>query len=862
MRRLEYHGRIPFMPAVTITPRDWERLKPLLEQALELEGDRRAAWMEGLRGDHADVLPLLERMVLVHDRAERAHELETVPKLAPPPTSFAEGQAVGPFRLLRRLGSGGMGEVWLAAQVDGRVDRQVALKLPTVLGAGDIRAARFRRERDILARLVHPNIARLYDAGADDSGQPYLALEHVEGETLDAYVARAGLSIAARLALFRQILAAVAHAHSHLVVHRDLKPANILIDREGQVKLLDFGIARLLEGSEEGEHGGRDLTRIGGRVLTMRYAAPEQVVEGTIVTATDVYSLGVVLHELLAGASPYRAVRESRPLTEHALATEDVALPSSLAPVLSGDLDAILLKALRRDPAERYPTVEAFDDDIRRFLEHRPVRARAGTWRYLAGRFLRRNRLPIAVAATVIVALAIGLVMAERERRVAVAERARAQKHFDSVRKLANTFIFDVHGELSEVPGALKARAILMKTSLEYLDALAAEAGADPGLQFELAAAYRRIATVQGQPGASNLGDLPAAARNYEKSKALLLEVDRARPTDLAALREHAILSFQLARVYGVQANPRWQAESAATVELAARAAALPGADVRDKARVAGVMGAQAQITMMFVGQSPEVEALAEKAIAMLEALAKEAPGHRVVRGNLAASYRTAAEVLTGDRWTVESALRAAAYRRKALDMVAELRREFPNDQRYRSTEVENLAGLANDRLLAGQVREADAAAAQAREAMRSALAAEPDNVDIAHTAVNLLALSSIIARQAGDHTRAVAEAREALALDAKRPAESRGSTEARSNGARAQFALGAALLASAQRPGEPAAKRVAMLREARPLLADALRFVGTARAEKLGVIDEREVRDREQALRDCEEALRRYKVS
>ena len=850
------------MPAVKITPRDWERLKPLFERALELASDRRAAWMQGLHGDQADLLPLLERMVRIHEGADRARELETVPKLAPSPASFAEGQAVGPFRLLRRLGRGGMGEVWLAAQVDGRVDRQVALKLPTVLGAGDIRAARFRRERDILARLVHPNIARLYDAGADDSGQPYLALEHVEGDTLDAHVARAGLSIAARLALFRQILAAVAHAHRHLVVHRDLKPANILIDGEGQVKLLDFGIARLLEGGEEGEHGARDLTRIGGRVLTMRYAAPEQVVEGTITTATDVYSLGVVLHELLAGASPYRAVRESRPLTEHALATEDVALPSGLAPALSGDLDAILLKALRRDPAERYPTVEAFDDDIRRFLEHRPVRARAGTWRYLAGRFLRRNRLAIAAAATVVAALAIGLVMAERERRVAVAERARAQKHFDSVRKLANTFIFDVHGELSEVPGALKARAILMKTSLEYLDALAAEAGADPGLQFELAAAYRRIATVQGQPGASNLGDLNAAAGNYEKSKALLLEVERARPADLAALREHVILSFQLARVYAERVDPRWRPESAATVELAERVAALPGADLRDKVRVPGAMAAQAQMIMILVGQSPEVEALSEKSVAMLEVLARQAPGDRIVRGNLAASYRTAAEILTGDRWTRESALRAAAYRRKALDLLGELRREYPNDQRYRSTEVENLAGLANDRLLAGQLREADAAAAQARAAMRSALASEPDNADIAHTAMSVLALSSIVARQAGDATRAVAEARESLAFDAKQPAESRDSRGARNLRAQVQFALGTALLASAQSPGEPAARRVAMLREAQPHLADALRFVETARAEKLGVMDEREVREREQALRDCEEALRRYKVS
>jgi tetratricopeptide (TPR) repeat protein len=844
------------MPEVKISPQDWKRLEPLLGQALELERGRRSAWIEALGAQHADLVPLLERMLRTHDVAERARELETVPKLAPPPSAFAQGEAVGPFRLLRPLGRGGMGEVWLAAQVDGRVERQVALKLPTVLGAGDIRAERFRRERDILARLVHPNIARLYDAGASDSGQPWLALEYVEGETLDAHVARTGPSIAARLALFRQVLAAVAHAHRHLVVHRDLKPGNILIDRDGQVKLLDFGIARLLEGGAAGAGGG-DLTRIGGRVLTLRYAAPEQVAEGAITTATDVYSLGVVLHELLAGASPYRAVRESRPLTEHAIATEDVALPSSLAPGLAGDLDAILLKALRRDPAQRYPTVEAFDEDIRRFLEQRPVLARAGTWRYLAGRFLRRNRVPIAAVGTVVAALAIGLVLAERERRVAVAERARAQQHFDSVRKLANTFIFDVHGELSELPGALKAREILMKTSLEYLDALAAEAGADPGLQFELAAAYRRIAMVQGQPGASNLGNLAAAVRNLEKGKALMVAVDRVRPDDIAALREHVILSYQLARAYTMQADPRWQGEIASTVELATRVAALPGANMRDRARVGGAMSEQAHLAMFMVGQSPEVEAQAEKAIAVLEALAKEDPAHVTVRGNLVASYQRIAEILTGDRRTREGALRAAQYRRKALDMVRELRRELPNDQRYRSVEIENLAGLTSDHLVSERPREADAAAAQARAAMRSALAAEPDNADIAHTAVYVLALSSTAARRVGDLPRAIGEAREALALDAKRPAESRGSREARNNRAEAQFALGAALLAAARAPGK-GTDRVAMLREARPHLADAVTFVAAARSERLGAMADEDVREREQALRDCEEALRR----
>jgi len=295
-----------------IPPDTWKRLEPLLADGLELEIPARTAWLDGLRASHPDLAPLLERMLATHDRVERAHELETVPRLAPPPPSrFTAGDRVGPFRLVRSLGRGGMGEVWLAAQADGRLEREVAVKLPTMLDAGDMRAERFGRERDILAKLVHPNIARLYDAGAGEDGQPYLAMEFVEGVAFDAYVKREGLGIPARLALFRQVLAAVADAHRHLVVHRDLKPANILIDGKGQVKLLDFGIAKLVE--NEGVPGAPDLTRIGGRVLTLRYAAPEQVAEGSITTATDIYALGVVLHELLTGASPYRAVREASP---------------------------------------------------------------------------------------------------------------------------------------------------------------------------------------------------------------------------------------------------------------------------------------------------------------------------------------------------------------------------------------------------------------------------------------------------------------------------------------------------------------------------------------------------------------------
>jgi eukaryotic-like serine/threonine-protein kinase len=472
----------------------------------------------------------------------------------PAPASAHQRQAlVGPFELTRLLGRGGMGEVWLARQADGRVERNLALKLPAAHLQGEWRE-RFRRERDILSRLEHPNIARLYDAGVTDAGQPWLAMEFVEGLSLAEHVAARSPSMAGRLVLFRQVLAAVAHAHRHLVVHRDLKPANILIDAAGQVKLLDFGIAKLVDESEAA--AGPEPTRMDGRAMTLRYAAPEQVAAGSITTVTDIYALGVILHELVTGLSPYRAVRDGRVLTDAALLQEEIAppsalaLPKPLARVLSGDLDAIVLKAMRRDPADRYASVELLDADVRAHLQRRPVKARAGTWRYLAGRFAARNKFALAMAGAIVGALAVGLVMVDHQRRVAVAERERAQKHFASVRKLANTFIFDVHAGIETLSGSLKAREMLVATSLQYLDAMMDEAGDDPVLMYELAGGYRRIGNILGEPGTASRSDVATAIGHYEKAARLLDALVRARPGDLDALREYRSLSYALHRGY------------------------------------------------------------------------------------------------------------------------------------------------------------------------------------------------------------------------------------------------------------------------------------------------------------------------
>jgi tetratricopeptide (TPR) repeat protein len=782
-----------------------------------------------------------------------------MPASTPPPSAFSADERIGPFRLLRPIGRGGMGEVWLAEQADGRVTRQVALKLPVTLEPGSVRAERFRRERDILARLAHPNIAHLYDAGVSESGQPYLAMEYVEGEALDRYAAARGLSIAARLGLLRQVLAAVGHAHRHLVVHRDLKPANILIDGAGQVKLLDFGIAKLVEEEALPESGERrDLTRLGGRAMTLRYAAPEQVAEGAITTATDVYALGVVLHELVTGESPYRALREGDALTEAGLLQEEIAVPSRLARAVAGDLDAIILKALRRDPAARYASVELFDEDIARFLDRRPVKARAGTWRYLAGRFAVRHAVPIAMASVAIVTLAAGLVLAERERRVAVAERGRAERHFASVRKLANTFIFDVHAQVENLPGSLKAREMLVKTSLRYLDALLDEAGDDPALLFELAVGYREIGNVQGQPGGANTGDLSAAIGNFEKAGRLFTALEAARPRDLPAVREHGNLRYNLARAYFLKDDPRWEAEMALAVALAAQAAAMPGALPADRARSASMRSERAFLARLLRGRSPEVDGVILGEVTTLEALAREAPDDATVRDHLIRAHERAGKLLTTGKRPGE-ALAGAGHIRRALALVREAVAANPNDGKMAEAELTYLTLIALAQSQSGALREADRTIAEAVERGAGLAARDPRNVERVMGYLGALNTAALIAYRLGEHPRTIRLGRESLAAAARIPGETKEARDWRGTIAEAKALVGASLLGASARAAPDRDRQRAMLTEARSLLADAVAFVDQVRADKQDSHFEEGADDEiRNALKQCDEALAR----
>jgi serine/threonine-protein kinase len=470
---------------VSLTVPELQRLSALLDEALALTVADRERWIDALPAELQTLAPTLRRLLERQAGAEAGDPLDRGPavlSLTPLGAGgdeeeaadrrqglrdepFVEGQCVGPYRLRRPLGAGGMGEVWLAERSDGTLRRPVALKLPLAGLRRGVLAQRLRRERDILAALEHPHIARLYDAGTAQDGQPFLALEYVEGEPITRHCDERALGARERVALLRQVMDAVQYAHAHLVVHRDLKPSNVLVRADGRAMLLDFGIAKLLQ-DEQGGAAASELTRLGGRALTPRYAAPEQVAAGLVSTATDVWALGVLLYELLAARPPFggataheieRAVLDAEPTRPSAWHAGAMA---GLGRSAAADLDTIVLKALRKPPPERYATVAAFADDLDRWLRGAPVRAQPDSAAYRLRKFAARHRAGVAigvgVAATVVAASAVSLWQAGRAR----AEAARALA--------VQEFVLDLfHANTADQPDPQRARRT---TARELLD--------------------------------------------------------------------------------------------------------------------------------------------------------------------------------------------------------------------------------------------------------------------------------------------------------------------------------------------------------------------------------------------------------
>ena len=476
----------------------WRALSDLLDTALDMTDAERTAWLDALEGEQAALKPLLREMLGRNAARETRDFIDALPRFEiadePAAAEFRPGVVVGAYRLLRELGQGGMGEVWLAERADGLLRRPVALKLPFVALSRRALAERFAREREILASLNHPHIARLYDAGLAVDGQPFLALEYVDGIPLTHFADEKRLDIDARLSLFDQVIGAVAYAHANLVLHRDLKPSNILVAGQGDVKLLDFGVAKLME---DGAANETELTRFAGRALTLDYAAPEQIAGSSLTTAVDVYALGVVLYELVAGARPYRLKRGTRAELEEAIAAADPLPPSRavtsegiaaargttvrrLRRVLAGDLDTIVQKALRKTPGERYASARELGEDLERFRHGAPVFAQPDRIAYRARKFVLRHRIGLSVTACVALALIGATAVAIRQARVATLEAKRA----DASRNFL-TQLFQSAGRNNPggaVAGDTPARVLLEIGSRQVLE----RSRDDPDLRVDL----------------------------------------------------------------------------------------------------------------------------------------------------------------------------------------------------------------------------------------------------------------------------------------------------------------------------------------------------------------------------------------
>jgi eukaryotic-like serine/threonine-protein kinase len=550
----------------------WARVQNRFHEALELAPDARVPFLAQLDSEDPALAREVRSLLAAHDESSDFLASSPATRLF---HSITPGDRLGPYRILEEIGRGGMGIVYRGVRDDESFTKEVAIKLIDPGMRSDEILNRFRAERRIQAMLDHPHIARLIDGGSAPDGSPYLVMDHVSGKPLLMYCDDRRLGVDERLKLFLVVCDAVQFAHQRLVVHRDLKSDNVLVTEDGSPRLLDFGIAKLL--APEGGAPAVTVTAPRNRMLTPEYASPEHIRGEPATVAGDVYSLGVVLYELLTGARPFRFATRTPEEVLRVVTQEDAALPSTavtrspegeaarrrgdttrqLRRRLAGDLDFIVLKALEKDPARRYGSVDQLAQDIRRHLDGFPVLARGQSTAYLVSRFARRHRAAVVTTAIVGLSLVVGLAGTIWQARVAGRERDRAKHRFEDVRGLAHAVIFDLHDAIANLPGSTKARETLVQHALVYLDRLNAEAKGDLPLQHELALAYAKIADVQGRPMFPNLGHTTEALGNYDQALGLLREVSKAQPESASVAHDFIVVSQRKTDLLGVMGRHR-----------------------------------------------------------------------------------------------------------------------------------------------------------------------------------------------------------------------------------------------------------------------------------------------------------------
>jgi eukaryotic-like serine/threonine-protein kinase len=711
-----------------MNPEEWVRVKGLFEEALAVPATQREQWLiaqcpdEEVRREACSLLSVYEEAPEFLDEEAGDGVGELLLEAMDPEQA---GQQIGPYRTVREIGRGGMGVVYEAVR-EGDFPQRVAIKLVRPEWSNQALVERFRYERRILARLEHPGIARLLDGGATEEGAPYFVMELVEGVPIHDYCRKQDLDIHQRVELFLRVAAAVEYAHAHLVLHRDLKPGNILVTAEGQPKLLDFGIAKAL--SEDAEAPG-DSTATGGlRPFTPEYASPEQMQGGRVTTASDIYSLGVILYVLLTGKKPYDLTGLTTLKTLKVVCEWDPQGPSRVAEaasrrVLAGDLDNIVLKNLRKEPGERYPSVRALADDLRAWSEGWPVSASARTLRYQAGKLLRRHKPQAVAAGLVLLATVSGGVATAWEAHVARQERDRAQNRFRQVQEFSRSLLFEVHESLRKLPGATQPRQLLLTRAVQFLDGLEKDAKNDTALQLELAEGYRQLGRVQGGASSENVGDRRGAIRSFEKAAALGEEVLRRQPHLLEA-------QMLLTGAYG-DLTDAWWTEGYATRADAAfgRQKAAVEAMEREhagdsRARISVAASYSNLALYLRTKDTAGAKDLHRKAVHGFELLAAQGQ----LTPAVSAQYATALKRLGAVLIMEDSLDEAERHYRKALALDEEAVRRDPGDSRL----VFNMTPTLSDLALIYRKRR-DHASAQGLfrrvlEIREKAVAADPAN--------------------------------------------------------------------------------------------------------------------------------------
>ncbi len=795
-------------------PSDWLELKRELLELLELPETERASLLARLQVTAPQRAVALQRLMadagsdFLETPAWQCVEPPELPRAAPP-------ERVGPWRIEAEIGRGGMGTVYRAVRDDGAFAQTVAIKLiRPELASAQLRR-RFESERRILASLDHPNIARLIDAGATAEGAPYLVLEYVAGRPVDSYCDANAFTIEQRLGIFRQICGAVHVAHQKLILHRDIKTANVLIDANGAPKLLDFGIAKLMVPEVE----QREFTMLGfARPLTPQWSSPEQLRGEPLSTAADVYSLGVLLFVLLTGRFPhtdtgmspevFAAAIESAPPAALRVAARGNVPPGVAIKRLRGDIERIARKALAPDLRERYPTVAVFDADIERLLAGKPVEAHARSFAYRFGKLLLRHRVASSAIAMAVVGLVTATAFSVRQAAIAEHERQRAERRFDDVRRIANVVLFDLNDSLANISGTLSVRQVLVENALRYLDDLARETGREPELLTELAAAYERIAEVQGMPSwpsQGRTGDalaslrralemhrraaaerVGASAPKFAEARVLtnIGSILAARGDSRAAFDAHRQSERVLDAIPAAARDPEWRLMLArvqvATGDTVWELGDIPGAAGhyaialatarQGHALFANDVWIERQIGVVEqrLGDAAAAQSHWQAArthhrasLAVDEALLRRDPGSLELQRDLGTDWSRVGAVafMSGQHKD------ALAAHDQALALRTRLALADPTDARAQDDAAESHVHRAQSLAALGRVNDARDAASLATDGWRKLVRQDPDNTRLSSSLANALAALARCEAMAGQRASALSRIAEARSI-------------------------------------------------------------------------------------------------